>query len=161
MNAHRNLSFLLAAILLASAVGLAQKRKDKSSLQEQSNKLIQQELAFEDKGDFAGAIEVSKAIVQLNPADPRPLNTIAGLYGKMHHFEEEISWAQKAIALDPQFELAYVNYGNALASSGKLAEAKSAFSKAAELNPKDPIAFIAWGLLPSRRTNLTMRLRSI
>jgi tetratricopeptide (TPR) repeat protein len=146
MNSHRYL-FIAAALLYTAAAVAQQKDKGASAPPDEISKLIQQEIALEDKGDLAGAIEINRKIAQLQPDSPRPLNAIAGLYGKMQNFEAEIAWAQKAIALDPKFALAYINYGNALASSGKLEEAKAAFNKAAELSPRDPLAFYSLGMV--------------
>lgn len=150
MNAHRYLlSWLIAAALLHAAAPAVGQKKDNgaSSPPDEINRLIQQEIALEDKGDLAGAIEINRKIAQLQPDNPRPLNAIAGLYGKMQNFEAEIAWAQKAIAVDPRFALAYINYGNALASSGKVEEAKAAFNKATELNPRDPVAVYSLGIV--------------
>ncbi|HKF21126.1 MAG TPA: tetratricopeptide repeat protein, partial [Candidatus Angelobacter sp.] len=137
-------------MLLADVTSLAQSNKNKdepSPKKDEVNTLLKQEFELEDKGDFAAAIEISKKICKLQPNDPRPLNTIAGLYGKLGKFEEEITWAKEAIAVDSQYAPAYVNLGNALASSGKLAEAQIIFSKAAELAPKDPLAVYSLGVI--------------
>jgi tetratricopeptide (TPR) repeat protein len=152
MNAHKCLFLCFIAVVLVDAAALAQEKdKGTSSPPDEVNKLIQQEIALEDKGDLTGAIEINRKISQLQPNNPRPLNVIAGLYGKLENFEAEIAWAQKAIALDPQFALAYINYGNAMASLGKFEEAKGAFNKAAELKPRDPIAFYSLGIVAEQQ----------
>ena len=82
--------------------------------------LVKQELDREDVDDFVGALESSKQILHFDARDVRTVNTIAGLYGKLEKFEEEMEWAEKAIVIDGTYFPAYINYGNALSSIGRL-----------------------------------------
>lgn len=117
-------------------------------------KLIQREIALEDAGDLVGAIEINKQILRLNPNDAAAMNVIAGLYGQLGKFKDEIIWARKAIASDPKLSRAYVNYGNAEFYLGNVAEARAAFEKAQKLAPQDPLPVYSLGVLEEEAQQL-------
>ena len=152
---RNHLRFLCCLILLLFAyadVMLAQQESNATSSQSpEATSLIKQAFAREDAGDLKGAIEVYQKLLQLEPKDVRAMNTIAGLYGKLGDFEEEMVWAKKAIAENPQFHLAYINYGNALGSLGRVDEARAAFEKAVQLDPKEPLAVYSLGVLAEQQ----------
>lgn len=117
-------------------------------------KLIDEEIRREDVGDFAGAMEVAKKILETSPRDVETLNVIAGLYGKLGRYEEEVIWANKAIAIDQNFHLAHVNLGNALFYLGKFEEARRAFETAMRLAPRDPLPVYSLGTLAEEQQHL-------
>ena len=98
--------------------------------------LIRDALKAEHSVNLVEDIELHKTIVQHDPKnEQQSLNAIAGLYGSQKNFAEEVTWAKKAIEIDPKFVLGYINYGTGLASSGKLDEARTAYNKAKQLDP--------------------------
>ncbi|HJX84248.1 MAG TPA: tetratricopeptide repeat protein, partial [Candidatus Angelobacter sp.] len=109
-----------------------------AAMQGQIHGLVQQATSLEDKGDLAGAIDANKKVVKLDPKAAVTMNVIAGLYGRLGDFHSEADWTRKAIALDPKFTGAYINLGNAMGSAGRPAEARKAFGKVMELDPKSP-----------------------
>jgi len=118
-------------------------------------KLIVEELRLEDSGDFSGAIDVAKKILRSNPRDTETLNVIAGLYGKLERYEDEVVWAKKAISVDRNFYLAYNNLGNALFYLGKLDDARNSFETAMTLAPRDPLPVYSLGTLAEERHYLS------
>ena len=118
-----------------------------------------QALDAESRGDIAGAIDINKKILQTQPANVCSINSIAGLYGKLGQYENEMLWAQKAIDIDKNYGLAYINYGSALASQGKLAEAKQAYEIAAQLNPKSAIPVYNLGVIADRQHDYTAAIQ--
>jgi len=118
-------------------------------------KLINEEIRLEDLGDFSGAMEVAKNILLGDPRDAVTLNVIAGLYGKLERYEDEVTWAKKAISADGNYHLAHVNLGNALFYLGKLEEARSSFEKARTLSPRDPLPVYSLGTLAEEQRNLS------
>lgn len=118
--------------------------------------LIQQEISREDAGDFAGALDIAKRILSANPRDIETINVVAGLYGKLGKFPEELVWAKKAIAIDGNFHLAYLNYGNALTYLRRFEEARIAFEKANALAPRDPMPSYSLGTLAEEQKQLTV-----
>ena len=118
--------------------------------------VILKALAAETAGDIPAAIELHKKILESQPENVLSMNSIAGLYGTLGKFDEELIWAKKAIDTKPTYDSAYLNYGIALAELGRIAEAKKAFEKAAELNPKAPIAFYSLGVLAEQARDLPL-----
>lgn len=117
--------------------------------------LIDQEIAMEDSGDLVGAIEINKQILLQNPKDASAMNVIAGLYGKLGNFDQEIIWARKAIAINKKLHLAYVNYGNAQSYLGHVIEAQAAFETASKIAPLDPLPVYSLGVLSENKKNLS------
>ena len=106
-------SRVLILILLLSVADVisAQTSQDNSSSQNAAlSALIKDALERENAGDLIGAIEANKKVLQIEPKNVAALNTIAGLYGKLGKFGEEIVWAKKAISANPQFALAPGRY---------------------------------------------------
>lgn len=112
-----------------------------------------QAVAAESRGDLMGAINMNKKILEIQPASVCSMNSIAGLYGKLGQYDNEILWAQKAINIDKSYSPAYINYGSALASKGKLAEARQAYETAAQLNPKSAIPIYNLGILADKQND--------
>jgi tetratricopeptide (TPR) repeat protein len=117
-------------------------------------RLVQRELAAEDRGDLRGAIDVCRDLLKTKPKDAVTMNVMAGLYGKLGQFDVELEWAQRAIDTDPGYHLAYVNLGNAKFSQGKHDEARAAFGKAAELAPADPLPVYSLGVVEEAEHHL-------
>lgn len=115
--------------------------------------LSAQAVSAESDGDLAGAIAINKKILETQPANVCSMNSIAGLYGKLAQYDAERQWAQKAIAIDKNYGMAYINYGSALVNQGKLAEAKQAYETAAQLNPKSPIPLYNLGVLSDKQND--------
>ena len=110
-------------------------------------KLIKEEIAREDAGVVKGAIEINQKILQLDPKNIYAMNTIAGLFGKLGEFEQEVAWAQRAIDVNPQFDLAHINNGNGLAGLKRYDEATEAYQKAIRIDPKNPLGVFSLGVM--------------
>jgi len=143
---------ILILLLSVAYVIRAQNSQDNSSSHNAAfSALIKDALERENAGDLIGAIEANKKVLQIETKNVAALNTIAGLYGKLGKFGEEIVWAKKAISANPQFALAYINYGNALGSLGRVNEAKEAFEKAVQLEPEEPLGVYSLGVLAEQQ----------
>ncbi|MEM8638774.1 MAG: tetratricopeptide repeat protein [Cyanobacteria bacterium P01_G01_bin.54] len=109
--------------------------------------LRQRAFRLENQGDLWGAIATYEQILELAPQDFRAMNVIASLYGQLGQFEQEVVWAERAIATNPEFSYAYINYGNGLVRLGRIEEAQAAFETAAQLAPDDPLGAYSLGVL--------------
>jgi superkiller protein 3 len=138
-----------AAVL--AAVLLSPRLADAQGVDAAQRQLLEQAFAREDAGDLRGAIRIYQQVLEGNPKDARAMNSVAGLYGKLGDFEQETRWSKQAIDTDPGFYAAYVNYGNGLAQLGRLDEARAAFEKAAQLEPRAPHPAYSLGVLAEGR----------
>jgi superkiller protein 3 len=118
------------------------------------NVMFTQASTSEHGGNFPAAINIYKKILQTRPENVCAINSIAGLYGKLNQYDDEILWAKKAMKIDAAYSLAYINYGDALLNQGKLAEAKQAYQKVIELNPKSAMAYYNLGFLADKENDL-------
>ena len=157
---HYRITYLIIILVLLTVVTGVSAEKASSYKDDPAIKsLIAKALAAEDAGNLPAAIELNKQILESQPKNVLSINSIAGLYGSLGKFDEELFWAKKAIEVDPNFDYAYINYGSALLQLGKIAEAKKAFEKAAELNPKSPFAFYSLGVLAEQTRDVPKAIK--
>jgi tetratricopeptide (TPR) repeat protein len=90
-------------------------------------------------GRLDEAAAASLRALALNPEFPEPLNNLARI-AIARGDPKGIDYCRQAIALKPDFADAYNNLGNILKELGDLEQARQAFVRAIELNPK-AIAF--------------------
>ncbi len=101
------------------------------------------------------AVRLVLLIAVLIALVPFLLNSIASMYGAREDYEAELAWSRRAIAGAPWSARAYLNYGDALAGLGKLAEAADAYGKAAQLKPRSPMGPYSLGVLAEREHNVS------
>jgi len=129
---------LLVAVSLSAHGGEAQKFPEA---------LVRRALEAEEKGQLEEAIRLHQEVVEAQPKNVRSLNSIAGLYGTMGKFQEEVTWAKKATAADPKFEFAFINLGSGYAGLGDVNHAAKAFAAAIKINPKSARGHYSLGVL--------------
>jgi tetratricopeptide (TPR) repeat protein len=145
MTMRQAMVMLLAAAFLGSA--FAQPPADEAP----SAELWSAERAREDAGDLEGAIHVCMQILRHHPKEPRAMNTIAGLDGKLGRYRDEVTWAKRALSVDHGFFQAEVNLGSALAQLGQAKQAQVAFERARQMAPADPMPVYSLGVLAENR----------
>ena len=109
--------------------------------------LFRQALDYEDKGDIANAIKTQTKLFNLDTRNYASANIIAGLYGKIGKFSEEIFWANKAIEISPKFSNGYINLGNGYAGQGNISKAENSFKEALELDSTSPYPYYSLGVI--------------
>jgi len=117
----------------------------KKNFSEVVGKLIDESIALEEFGDISGAIKSSLEILNLEPDNIYAMNAIAGLEGTRGNFREELAWTQKALQINPQFNLALINQGTALAALGETDEAIEVYNKAISISPNEPLGYYQIG----------------
>ncbi len=110
-------------------------------------KLISEALALETQGRLEEAIDKHLEVLKLAPNEFRSMNSIAGLYGKLGRFDEELTWADRTLAANPSHAPAWVNRGNALGSLGRNPEAEEAFHSALKVDENLAAAYVGLGVL--------------
>jgi len=149
---------IASALFLGGHLASGQSQVTSSEAESRVAELVKRELLLESSHFWRSAIDVNMEILKLDPKNVHAMNIIAGLYGTLGDFQEEIVWARRALEIDPRFELAYINYGNALAALGRIQEAQAAFEKAGELAPKDPLPIYSLGVLAENQGKIEQAL---
>ncbi|MEY3880330.1 MAG: hypothetical protein RIQ94_1125 [Pseudomonadota bacterium] len=114
---------------------------------DQTRPLIEKSIQAEDDGNYEEAIKLDLKILTLEPNSFEATNSIAGLYGLLGQFDQEILWANKAIKIAPSNINGHINLGNALAGIGDIKGAELSFMKARQLQPDAPLPAYSLALL--------------
>jgi tetratricopeptide (TPR) repeat protein len=103
---------------------------------------------LQSHGFYELAAEAYQQTAVLRPDDPRPPYLIA-ILGPAIDFdvEQTLEYYERARILDPRYPPLHVRKGIALASAGRLEEARAALTHALELDPSFPMAHRQLGLV--------------
>lgn len=115
-------------------------------------------MAAENDGALDSALDINYELRKLDPDNLAISNTIAGLHGSMGHYDLEIEWAKKALQINPRYEPAYINWGNALLAKKSYSQAKERFLQALVINPKSALALYHIGLVADWQGELELAL---
>jgi protein O-GlcNAc transferase len=121
-------------------------------------KLFLQALDYENKGDLQNALKTQLKIFNLDSGNYASANVIAGLYGKLSNFDEEINWAKKSVSIYP-FSNGYINLGNGFAGSGNIERAEENFKQAALMDSLSPLPFYSLGVVEENKRNLLSAIK--
>lgn len=88
----------------------------------------------------------SPATARPNPAEAFRQNTLGVAYMNQQRPADAQKYFERALALDPQFEVARLNLGISLLAQQKLEPARTALAAASEKLPNDPYAWYNLGL---------------
>jgi tetratricopeptide (TPR) repeat protein len=88
--------------------------------------------------DRALARQLAESLVTLYPRDERAHFILATVYSAQQQYPKVIAEYRAAIAINPEYSLAYNQIGYAYRSTGDLAAAEGAFKKYVSLMPNDP-----------------------
>jgi len=116
--------------------------------------LVKEGLGLQAAGLLQAAIAKYKEVLKIVPKDFAAMNTIAGLYGVLEQPAEEVTWAQKAIDVSPEFWEAFINLGNGQALLGKFDQAIASYKKAAAIVPRDPLPIYSLGVVAENRDQI-------
>lgn len=136
-----NFKRFLFVILIVSGLFLPAMAIDSSDQINSALILYSKSVDLAYAGKYAEALQVSDQALALNVTSMVCLIQAhrAGILGKLGRFEEANAAADASLAregkLTTAHSIAWYNKGTALLSLGRLEEAKTAFAKAAELDP--------------------------
>lgn len=99
--------------------------------------ILKAEKTAED-GNTYGAIKLRLKIMELDPNNYQSANSLSGLYGLLHEFTEQITWAKEAIAINPKYVMAYISLGNGFGATGDVQDAEESYKKAENIDPDSP-----------------------
>ena len=117
--------------------------------------LYSEAATFEDNGDLVNAIKTQVRLFKLDTSNYVSANVIAGLYGKMERFDEEIQWGTKSIQINPKFSDGYINLGNGYFGLGNLVAAEKCFLQCKNIDSTNHFAYYSLGLIEEAKKNLS------
>lgn len=92
-----------------------------------------------ESGNYPQAIELYKKTLELKPDDVDTFNDLGLAYFYTRRPVMAVDTLKKGTEADPSFQRIWISLGFVLSSSGRIEEAKSALSKAIEINPDNEI----------------------
>jgi tetratricopeptide (TPR) repeat protein len=116
--------------------------------------LFMQGMAYEDKGDINDAIKTDLTLYKMDTTNYVVATVLAGLYGKNSDFTQEITWAGKAVSLQPNFFNGYINLGNGYSGSGDIINAEKYYKKALAIDSTSPLPYYSLGLIEESKKDL-------
>jgi tetratricopeptide (TPR) repeat protein len=147
----------LRALLLAALAGASVLAQQPAVAKEAQTLLETGQTAYE-QGRYDDALRAYNKALALSANSPKTGALaelrIGNLFMSQQKFADAATVFQKAIALDPDYALAYNNLGEALGESRQFNSALQSFSKAIALDPKLLIARYNAGITYERLGNL-------
>ena len=92
-----------------------------------------------ESGNYPQAIELYKKTLELKPDDADTFNDLGLAYFYTRRPVMAVDTLKKGTEADPSFQRIWISLGFVLSSSGRIEEAKSALSKAIEMNPDSEV----------------------
>lgn len=94
---------------------------------------------FFESGNYIQAIGLYEKTLELKPDDADTFNDLGLAYFYTGRPVIAVDTLKKGTKADPSFQRIWISLGFVLSSSGRIEEAKSALSKAVEINPDNEI----------------------
>ena len=94
-------------------------------------------MTLTDLGDYAGAVDAFKRVIEKQPKWVFAMNELGIAYRKQDNFKDASAAFRKAVATDGKYVIAYYNLAEAEFRAGNLAEAQKAFNKVKDLGRRD------------------------
>ena len=102
--------------------------------------------------DEARALGIAQQLIREDHRDKRwALNLIGLIHYNDDGFEAALAWYKKATEVDPDFAIAYSNWGNALSALGNHGGAVEKYRKAVALDPDYATAYLNWGAVLAKQ----------
>ena len=96
-------------------------------------------MTLTDLGDYAGAVDAFKRVIEKQPKWVFAMNELGIAYRKQDKFAEASAAFRKAVSTDGKYVVAYYNLAESEFRAGNLGEAQKAYNKVKDLGRKDII----------------------
>ncbi len=94
-------------------------------------------MTLTDLGDYAGAVDAFKRVIDKQPKWVFAMNELGIAYRKQDNFKDASAAFRKAVATEPKYAIAYYNLAEAEFRAGNLGDAQKAFNKVKDLGRRD------------------------
>jgi protein O-GlcNAc transferase len=101
----------------------------------------QKALSLFSAKEYEQAIRILKKIIDTTPYDADCWHLLSTIYGTISNFAKADQCASRAISIQPNRAVAYLNKGNALMGLDRSGEAQNCYLKCSTLQPNNPDAF--------------------
>jgi Tfp pilus assembly protein PilF len=99
-------------------------------------------LYYHRSGDFEGALQHYRALLQKNELNAQAHNNLGLLYQEKNLLDDSARELQRAIIIDPRYTQAHNNYGVTLLRQGKVDAAAAQFRTVLSLEPRNVDAMV-------------------
>ncbi len=113
----------------------------------QIDALVKKAAAYQQQGDNASAVNTYLEVCGLDPKNYLATAALSNIFAKMKDYRTDIIWAQKTIAINPNYAPAYVNLADAYLGQKDYEKATFNYQQAAKLDPKDPNPVYSLGVI--------------
>ncbi len=96
-------------------------------------------MTLTDLGDYAGAVDAFKRVIEKQPKWVFAMNELGIAYRKQDKFAEASAAFRKAVSTDGKYVVAYYNLAESEFRAGNIGEAQKAYNKVKDLGRKDLI----------------------
>jgi|KBSSwiStaDraftv2_1062776.scaffolds.fasta_scaffold27374_3 superkiller protein 3 len=94
-------------------------------------------MTLTDLGDYAGAVDAFKRVIEKQPKWVFAMNELGIAYRKQDKFSDASAAFRKAVSTDGKYVVAYYNLAESEFRAGNLGEAQKAYNKVKDLGRKD------------------------
>jgi tetratricopeptide (TPR) repeat protein len=94
-------------------------------------------MTLTDLGDYAGAVDAFKRVIEKQPKWVFAMNELGIAYRKQNNFKDASASFRRAVSTDGKYVIAYYNLAEAEFRAGNRPEAQKAFNKVRELGRRD------------------------
>lgn len=94
-------------------------------------------MTLTDLGDYAGAVDAFKRVIEKQPKWVFAINELGIAYRKQDNFKDAAAAFRKAVSTDGKYVIGYYNLAESEFRAGNLGEAQKAYNKVKELGRKD------------------------
>jgi len=94
-------------------------------------------MTLTDLGDYAGAVDAFKRVIEKQPKWVFAMNELGIAYRKQNNFADATAAFRRAVSVDGKYVIGYYNLAEAEFRAGNLGEAQKAYNKVRELGRRD------------------------
>lgn len=94
-------------------------------------------MTLTDLGDYAGAVDALKRVIEKQPKWVFAMNELGIAYRKQDKYADAAAAFRKAVSTDEKYAIGYYNLAEAEFRAGNLGEAQKAYNKVKQLGRKD------------------------
>ncbi len=141
----------LTVMLLTASINFALLPQAAHASETDFNRLRQQSIQAEDRGEIEKAMRLRQQMLQMKPDDIEALVALSGFYGIFEQPQKQLEICHRILKIKPNHVDALVNQGNAYAALDRIGDAQDSYRKAMKIEPLNPIPPYSLGVIEQSR----------